>query len=253
MELLISGTGKVMSGVATSYLGGSARDLRSFGWVNFGIAGSGFNDYGKAYLGNRIASSAGDGIWYPPAVWPKSVDMKRRVVVTVDAPTQAYPQDGSLVDMDASGFYAVASRMSTSEFCQVLKVVSDDPEHSIESIDKPTVIRLCHDALDQATTWLDAFCELILEEATKNSDPEFYDKLVDRLHFSVTQQHQLRRLLQQLTALGFEGNVDVTAWIDGKACLKALKHELELLRGTWREEEGAYSYAVKEKPTIGVL
>ncbi len=34
--------------------------------------------------------------------------------------------------MEASGFYPMALRVSTVEFSQVVKVVSDDPDHPVE-------------------------------------------------------------------------------------------------------------------------
>ncbi len=233
MELVVSGPGRTSSAAAAGYLAGRNCDNgKTRGWINFGIAGSGGEDYGKLFLGNCISSVAWVENWYPPAVWTKQADLERRRILTVDEPTRDYPDDGTLVEMEAAGFYPTVLRMGTSELCQVLKVVSDDPDHAMESIDKPKVIGLCHDALDQAKNWLTAFRELLEEEAMKNAEPDAFQELLSELRFSVTQQHQLRRLLQQLVALGFEGKIVASSWKDGKSCLSELRKELENLRAS---------------------
>ncbi|NRB73785.1 MAG: hypothetical protein HRU46_05465, partial [Verrucomicrobiales bacterium] len=233
MELVISGPGKVSSAAAAGYLAGRNCDNGKLsGWINFGIAGSGSEDYGKVFLGNCISSVSGVENWYPPAVWPKKVDLERRRIITVEEPTKDYPNDGALVEMEAAGFYPTVLRMGTTELCQVMKVVSDDPGHAMEAVDKATVIGLCHDALDQANDWLAAFRGLVEEEAIKYTEPDAFQELLSELRFSVTQQHQLRRLLQQLVALGFEGKIVASSWKDGKSCLSELRKELENLRAS---------------------
>ncbi len=231
VELVISGPGRINAAAATGYLAGLAHSESDVsGWINFGIAGSGQCDFGKVFLGNRISTEEAGQAWYPVAVWNRKRDLERREIHTVDAPTNDYPDGGGLVEMEAAGFYGIASRAASSEFCQVLKVVSDDPEHHMDAIDKPMVTRLCHEALDQAEDWLGAFREILVEENEKTADSDAFEHLVSELRFSVTQQHQLRRLLQQLQALGYRESVEPSTWKDGRACLGALKGELASLR-----------------------
>lgn len=233
VELVVSGPGKTSSAAAAGYLAGrNWNDGRTGGWINFGIAGSGGDDYGKLFLGNCVSSEAGSENWYPPAVWTMKTSLERRRILTVDEPTLDYPSDGTLVEMEAAGFYPTVLRAGTSEFCQVLKVVSDDPSHAMATIDKAKVIGLCHGALDQAKDWLTAFRDLLEEEAMRNAEPGAFQKLLSELRFSATQQHQLRRLLQQLLALGYEENIVASSWKDGKSCLRELREELEILRAS---------------------
>lgn len=228
VEVIVSGPGRVLSAAATGYLGGQAcESKRCFGWINFGIAGSGGPDFGRSFLGNRIFAAHSANSFYPPLVIPKKMAIERRGIQTVDAPTNVYPKDGTLVEMEAAGFYPIASRLASSEFCQVLKVVSDDPFNDINSINKSRVIDQCHAALDESSAWLEAFKALLREEARQTTDPEGFTELVSSYHFSVTQQLQLRRILQQRQALGISNVRRSRHWSDGNDCLRELRDELK--------------------------
>ncbi|MEQ1840546.1 MAG: hypothetical protein ABL994_09055, partial [Verrucomicrobiales bacterium] len=133
--LTISGIGRVNAGAATAYLAASLPEDGMAGWINFGIAGSGNVAYGETFLASRIVEEGTGRAWYPGVVLPLPVGVTRAEVTTVDKPTETYPSRG-LVEMEASGFYQTALRVSTVEFCQVVKVVSDDPDHPVAGIDK---------------------------------------------------------------------------------------------------------------------
>tara|TARA_R110000850_G_scaffold19988_11_gene59836 strand:+ start:45 stop:509 length:465 start_codon:yes stop_codon:yes gene_type:complete len=153
----------------------------------------------------------------------------------VDSPVTEYSEVGSLVEMEAAGYYPVALRATSSELCQVLKVVSDDPGHDIADINKSQVTSLCHSGLDQADAWITAFRDLVEEEQRRLSDPPGYLEWSESLRLSVTERHQLRRLLQQWQALNPEERsspqLDGLDTSNGKACLKALRAMISQLRG----------------------
>ncbi|MDF1862444.1 MAG: hypothetical protein P1U87_19660 [Verrucomicrobiales bacterium] len=202
MQLVVSGPGKVQAAAATAHLASlpSTRSADATVWINFGIAGSGGPDYGKTYLAGKIEDLAVGKSWYPVATWSRKRDLERRTIRTVDQPCGDYPDGDALVEMEASGFYPVATRMAGAELCHVLKVVSDDPGHPIHLIDKAIAKQLCQVALDHAADWFSALCELGQEEADRLGDPPGFREILKAAHFTVTQQHQLRRLLQQWQA-----------------------------------------------------
>ena len=199
MRLVISGPGKVHAAAATAALASveNEEQIDSRGWLNFGIAGSGELCFGETFLAGKVVEEATENAWYPVATWSKKQDLPRRSVTTVSCPTEEYPPDGELVEMEAAGFYPIALRDSTVELCHVLKVVSDDPEHPIEKIDKAFATQLCRDALETSDSWIAAFLDLGREDAARQVAPQGYAELISHLHFTVTQRHQLRRLLQQ--------------------------------------------------------
>ncbi len=235
MQLVISGPGYLNSAAATGFLAGTrSGDSGVAAWLNFGIAGCGSFDRGRVFLGSKIEAESSSEVWYPTAVWPKKADLERRVIRTVDVPTTSYPGDGVLVEMEASGFYPVAVRDASLELCQVMKVVSDDPDHSMTDLSKRTVTTLCHEALNQADSWLGAFRSLIAEEDLQQSDPSGFEELTGKLRFTVTEQHQLRRLLQQWRALESDPPKacpdSAMEAEDAKACLQQIRERVHDLR-----------------------
>lgn len=201
MELVVSGPGKVASAAATSFLAAKGDAAAVSAWINFGIAGSGADDYGAAYLAGKVTDRASGQSWFPPSVVPRKSALPRIGIETVERPTDTYPDDGTLVEMEASGFYSVALRTTTAELCQVVKVVSDDRTHPMASISKGQVRDICTAALDRIDIWLEAFREIVREESARTAEPVGFAEWTGRLRYSETQRHRLRRLLRQWNSL----------------------------------------------------
>lgn len=208
-RLVVSGPGKLNAAAATATLASIENRMEpdARGWVNFGIAGSGDRGFGGIRIAGKVTDEGTGVSRYPAAVWPKKYDLPKGTVLTVEKPTDSYPPDGTLVEMEASGFMTAALRDSTLELCQVLKVVSDDPDHPIEQIDKNLVRKLCYGGIESSERWLDAFRALGEEDARRLADPPGWKEVLEMGHFTATRQHQLRRLLQQWTAKNPEKSV----------------------------------------------
>lgn len=231
MRLVISGPGKSHAAAATAALASAEDefDAISRGWLNFGIAGSGELCVGEAFLAGKVTEEASGNVWYPVATWSKKHDLPRRSVTTVSRPTEDYPPDGVLIEMEAAGYYPIALRDSTVELCQVLKVVSDDPEHPIEKIDKAFATRLCEGALNKSESWIGSFLDLGREDSARLVDPPGYSEMISDIHFTVTQSHQLRRLLQQWHARRPDDVITAAALTrqrDARSILRELRSEV---------------------------
>ncbi len=200
--LTISGIGRVNAGAATAYLAGSLPDRAMTAWINFGIAGSGNASYGQTFFASRIVEQGSQRSWYPGTVLDLPAGVSRAEVTTVDQATESYPVRG-LVEMEASGFYQTALRVSTIEFCQVVKVVSDDPEHPVQGIDKRMVSDLCGASFPGLESWLAGLRTLLKEEVERRADPPGFSDWVETVRFSETERFQLRRLLLQWEALKY--------------------------------------------------
>ncbi|MDF1738123.1 MAG: hypothetical protein P1U86_03100 [Verrucomicrobiales bacterium] len=228
-DLVISGPGKVNAAAATGYLAGLAGDDGATrGWLNFGIAGSGGNDFGEVFLASKISDSATGRSHFPPCLWDRKLTPKRKAVSTVEQPCEIYPEDDVLVEMEASGFYATAIKCQTMELCQSIKVVSDDPAHSISAITKESVSTMCANALVTIEPWLDAYSDSIKAVNSVNSDPPAMAALLAGLHFSATREHQLRRLVQ-LWRAKFDDNLpelDPNSYPDAKSCIESIREQL---------------------------
>ncbi len=228
VRLVLSGIGKVNAAAATASLAMSAEPAPgSCGWINFGIAGCSEVRYGEAIMASRVTDGATGRSWYPAPVWPKRVDLPRMPAVTVEKPVSDYASLTGLVEMEASGFYSVALRQSSVELTQVIKVVSDDPKHSIESLNKVKAAALCAEAWDSIAPWLAAFREVLATDSTRLADPPGFNEWCRHFHFTVTSRHQLRRLLQEWEMLRGGDSLALPESQNGKAALKFLREKLK--------------------------
>lgn len=229
VRLVISGIGKVNAAAATAALAATSESIRgASGWINFGIGGCSEARYGEALMASRVTDAGTGRSWYPAPVWPKRVDLPRMPIMTVEKPVVDYSSFAGLVEMEAAGFYPVALRQSSTELTQVIKVVSDDPEHSIDSLNREKAYNLCLKAWEGMENWLRAFREVISAESARLADPPGFEEWCAGFHFTVTSQHQLRRLLQEWHALSGGGEpLPYPAKGNGKWALKFLQKKLE--------------------------
>lgn len=232
--LVLSGLGKVNAAAATGFLAGiTGAAGNTCGWINFGIAGSGGDDFGKVFLASKLSDAATGRSHFPPCIWGRKVTPERRPVSTVDQPCEDYPTEGVLVEMEASGFYSTVIKSQTMELCQCIKVVSDDPAHPISGITKELVSTLCENALTSLEPWLGAFQESIIHIDEVITDPPEMKSLLNALHFSATREHQLRRLVQ-LWRAKFDNDLpelSPNSYSDAKACIESIREQL------WAETE----------------
>ncbi len=198
IRLIISGPGKVASAAATAWLAAHSPEGPA-AWWNWGIAGAANIKKGEVRIAGRVTDQASQKSWYPQEIWPKKAGLPIAEVITVDQPTDEYP-DGKMVEMEASGFLPIAQRFAGAELAHVCKVVSDGPEHNFRELTSEIVEKLCQDALEALQPILYAQEEILAEELVRVSDPELYSLFIERWHFSSSSKVQLRRLLQQAKA-----------------------------------------------------
>ena len=206
--LVLSGAGKVGSAAATAWLAAYTGDTStSEVWINFGIAGGGKGLYGEVFLASAIRDESSGKRWFPSQIVKGRKCPQRIAIESVDSPREDY-RDDLLFEMESAGFYPIAMKQAGIEFSQVVKVVSDDFDHPVSQISKQQVSRLCENALSQIDTWLDALLEIGAEESRLGEPPASFNELVQRYRFTATQQHQLKRLLQQWRSLNPEVDFD---------------------------------------------
>ena len=124
ISLILSGMGKAAAADATTYLG--ARLAQESGlisaWLNVGIAGHRSAAIGEGLLMNKITEKTSGESFYPGTLlW----GFDSSAVITVDEIEKEYDEDVAY-EMEASGFYRAAQALSSSEFVQAFKVISDN-------------------------------------------------------------------------------------------------------------------------------
>ncbi len=131
LSLVVSGVGKAAACAATQYLHGLDGALQEPIWINIGIAGHGWLPTGEALLARRITDAASGRQWHPsPLAAPP---LRREDLITVDRPSFDYEQPAAY-DMEASGFFPTASRLTRPELVHCMKIVSDNRHDPAQAI-----------------------------------------------------------------------------------------------------------------------
>ena len=229
MSLVVSGPGKVASAAATALLAGRNTTARQAAWLNIGIAGHATCATGQSLLANRITDQATGKSWYPPQLFDLPTTTGR--LVTVDVPENRYPQDVAY-DMEASGYYPVASHFSSAELLQCFKVVSDNREHASSKITAACCTQLVAQKLDEIDLLVRALVSLAQEYNDWHAPHAELEPLSAQWHFTVSQRHQLAELARRWKVL----IPDQPLWLNGldrkknaAAVLQSLRQHLDSL------------------------
>lgn len=233
MALVISGVGKSLSAAATGYLCGCSDGWRNAPWINIGVAGHRDVDVGELIVANKIVDQSTARSWYPPQLVSGVVNS---TLITVDEPEETYPERAAY-DMEAAGFFPSATRCSSGELVQSIKVISDNPHQSITSLNARCIEQLITRNLSKMEQFINRLSELAVEVKVLPHNGRLPESWANRWSFSVTQGHRLRRLLQRWGALIDDGETPdsvLGACKDGAAVLTALEERLNAEKPAYR-------------------
>lgn len=201
VALVVSGPGKVAAAAATAYLHLAAGAEVDAVWLNVGIAGHGEREVGESVVAHKVSDRARGESWYPPWVFEPPCESVE--VVTVDGVERAYGGD-ACYEMEASGFLSTAQRFASAELVHCLKIISDGPTTSPESLTAKRVSQLVEGSLPIFKKLLGPLRELSTELRELEADPPELAGLLARWHFTVSERRELRRLLRHWQALAPE-------------------------------------------------
>lgn len=221
VSLIVSGIGKLSAATAVGYLQSLSPHKC---WLNVGVAGHRNATLGSPFLANAIHDSHLERTLYPAFVFTPPCPTAS--VMTVDRPENDYMED-SLYEMEAYGFHRAATRFTTIELVHCLKIVSDNPSNPTHQVNKAKV-----------TGWITEQIPLIEKiyhelnglHPTHEVDLAPY---LERWHFTVTQRHSLRTLLEKWHAISGE----YSAWDSTHEQMKESKEVLRYL-----------DFKIKKKP-----
>lgn len=192
IKLIISGVGKIKAGAACSYLAGIHRDEDIYGWLNVGVGGHPTHHVGTPLLIHKIIDAGRRSSFFPSFVFtpPCQTD----VCLTVESPDHTY-ENPYVYDMEAAGFYVIASKLTPLEMIHIFKVISDNLEQPLTKLNKKLVEKLIADQVDLLEEILKEMCGLIEEIAPV--DIPFLDECLKKWHFTACQTHQLKNFLKR--------------------------------------------------------
>ena len=198
LSLISCGVGAASAEAAVSGFGDEGEGRRPCAWLNVGIAGHRRHPVGTPVLAHKISRGEPEtGSFYPTFSFTPPCSTAE--VVTVAREQREYPGDAAC-DMEAHPFFAAACSQTTPELVHCLKVVSDNqavPAATVTAAGTRTLIGAHLQLVADIIAELAAL--LRLPGPVTAADPE-YMRLLEGRHFTETQRHQLRLLLQRLRA-----------------------------------------------------
>ncbi len=199
IRLIIAGIGKSAAAAACGYLQAMTAKEKHI-WLNLGIAGHASLDIGEGVIANKVIDAASAKQWYP--AMPFKSPCKTVQLITVDQPESEYQGDFAY-DMEASGFYVTACRFNSSELVHVFKVISDNHANPAQQVSAALAEEIISAQLDSVDALIQQLLKLNALLMPQQATPEI-EQFQQHWHFTVSQQHQLNRLLQRWQARSIE-------------------------------------------------
>ena len=192
-SLTICGMGKISAASAVLYchsrFPGNANDI----WINLGGAGHREREIGELLVCERVEDAGSGKAWYPQLLVDTAIPAAS--LLTLDRPFDEYSE--KLYDMEASGVFHAACRVSTLEFIHALKIVSDNEKNPLSRLDRNAVSQLVAEKLEDIVGYADSLWELSRQLPASADINEDQEKYLDAAHFTSSQQSQLLTLLQR--------------------------------------------------------
>jgi hypothetical protein len=218
--LAVTGLGKSAMAAGVAYTQALFAKVEHPVLVNIGIAGHKHHAVGGLFLIDKITDVDSKKSYYPPLVF--TPPCRTACIQTVSRPQLVYDLQ-HLCDMEASAFYETAVRFSSGELIHCLKVISDNESSPAENIQPKQVAQLI--AAHVATI------ETLLAELSRLAslitvpEPKLFDQLLQRYHFTVSEQGQLKNRLSRWATLAdtpdtefdehrFRKGKEVLYWLD---------------------------------------
>lgn len=224
--LTISGPGKVASAAATAFIYTLLGQHSNSGWLNLGIAGHKSRSIGQGVLVHKITDNAANKNWYPSIVFTPQCESVN--LITIDQKKDQY-HENAIYEMEAAGFFEIASRFSTTELIHCYKVISDNQFNPVTNITEELVIELIFANLAEIDIILTEIRNLSATLKSLETVPPNYQEISNRWHFSVYQKGELRRLLKRWELVLCEPESNKTSLIPLLKKCKNSKGVLSLL------------------------
>jgi nucleoside phosphorylase len=196
IALTVSGCGKIAMAAAVAYSLAWFKHSSHPVLLNVGIAGHKNAPLGELFAAHKITDVESGKHFYPQPI--AKLPCATLAINTVTSAETQYP-DEDLYEMEASAFYEIAVRFTSSELIQAFKMVSDNQHSSITKIDAGLVSAL----IEAKVADLAEGIKNIQALAQRLDEPElpYYQFVLQRWHFSVTAALQLKALLQHWNVL----------------------------------------------------
>ena len=208
VKLIISGTGKVKSATALTYLV-SKEDIKKNDYiVNIGFVASNKNSQlGDIVYVSKIQNAYSDFDFYPEMIYKHN--FLEGSLTTFDSIVEKKIENTEYIDMEAYGFFQTASIFFKKDKIMVLKIVSDILKNKAED-------RILVDFKDEnlfSESYNDIYKFLVNFKAVNDdsdftiTEQELIKKVLENLRLSDTMTYELFNILRYLKIK--YGNIDI--------------------------------------------
>jgi nucleoside phosphorylase len=188
--LTVTGVGKAAMAAGVAYSAALWAGDASPVMVNVGIAGHRDQPLGRLFLADKLIDADSRKNFYPGLIF--TPPCPTGAVQTASTPQLAYDH-AYLADMEATAFYETAARFTAAELIVCLKVVSDNPQSSVDALNPKQVSGLIAAQLPTIASVLEivgAAAGLI-----RHPEPVLYTELLNEYRLSAHERLQLKNLL----------------------------------------------------------
>ena len=137
--------------------------------------------------------------------------------------------------MEAWAFYKTIQKRVNREFITVFKVISDASEASMTRLTKLNIFNLINDKLEFLESFRIKAQTLSEDEFCRQTNPEIFDQLINKFHFTFTQTQQLKHLIKRWYILlpGKSLNYVMENYESAKAILGHINEILDEIEIDW--------------------
>ncbi|MCU7922571.1 MAG: hypothetical protein KZQ88_07710 [Candidatus Thiodiazotropha sp. (ex Dulcina madagascariensis)] len=136
IRLAVTGTGAAAASLGVDYLYSMIPRGHPVQWLNVGVCGHGSLAVGEPLLADRVIDQRSGRCW--------SLQSRRPLAactgpLTCVRTAQSDYQSQMAYDMESAGFIASVSSLDAVESASIMKIVSDNPDHSTQGINAKLV------------------------------------------------------------------------------------------------------------------
>jgi nucleoside phosphorylase len=218
--LTVTGVGKCAMSAGVAYSQALFASVENPILLNIGIAGHRSHALGSVFLIEKIIDGDSRKNYFPPLVFKTACPTG--IIQTASRPQLGYDHP-YLCDMESSAFYETATRFSSAELVQCLKVISDNQSSPAAYIKPQQVSALIAAHISELEGLL---AELIrLAGLITMPAPNGFAELIKRYRFTASEQTQLKNQLNRwdcltdyqaldLDGISFSRAKDVLIWLE---------------------------------------
>jgi len=222
MCLTVTGLGKSAMAAGVAYTQALFASVEHPVLLNIGIAGHKDHALGGLFLMDKIIDRDSQKSYYPSLIITPPCPTGS--IQTSSKPQLQYDK-AHLCDMEASAFYETAVRFTSSELILCLKVISDNQQASVETIQpKQAALSMAAHLFTVEDLLMRA---VALAELVTPPELKLFEQLIQRYYFTVNERMQLKSQLSRWNVVthhrpldidqaGLKCARDVLRWLDAR-------------------------------------